>query len=81
MLKLLAVVAWLMIPLGLWLVVVTWGTPHLVLSYRFYDNGRPHDPQAPRVYISCDYLGLDGWITVPAHQGTCPWVRLFKAGG
>lgn len=81
MLKVLVFLIWLMIPLGLWLAVVTWGTPYLVLSYRFHDNGRPYDPMTPRVYISCDYLGLDGWITVPAQRGACPWVRFFKVDG
>lgn len=81
MIKLVAFLLWLMIPLGLWLAMATWGTPHLVLSYRFYDNGRPYDPLTPRIYASCDYLGINGWVTVRATQGTCPWVRFFKVDG
>lgn len=79
MLKLLAFLAWLMIPLGLWYGVQTYGTPHLVTSYRFYDNGDRYNPWARRHYIDCSYLGIDGWVTVPARHARCPWVRILKA--
>lgn len=69
---------WLLVPLGLWGAINIWGAPHVALSYRFIDNGRPYDPRAPRVYISCDYLGVHGWHTTPALDGRCPWVRFLK---
>ena len=76
--KIVGLFLWFIVPVGVWLGITLFGTPHLVLSYRFYDNGRPYDPMAHRVYISCDYLGWHGWHTVPAHRGTCPWVRFFR---
>ncbi|MEM7530454.1 MAG: hypothetical protein AAF416_22945 [Pseudomonadota bacterium] len=75
--KIAALFTWLLIPLGLWLAVTLWGTPHLVWSYRFYDNGDPHNPRAPRHYINCTYLGWAGAITVPADRGHCPWIRFL----
>jgi len=79
--KLLAPFAWLLVPLGLWLTVTLFGLPHLVLSYRFYDNGDVYNPRAARTYISCDYLGWHGWRTVVARNGQCPWVRFFPVEG
>lgn len=78
--KHLSLFLWLIVPVGLWLVIALFGTPHLVVSYRFQDNGRIYDPFAPRIYTSCDYLGVNGWVTVHARHGKCPWLRLFKAG-
>lgn len=75
-----ALFIWLLVPLGVWLGITLYGTPHVVLSYTFYDNGRRYDPTAPRVYISCDYLGWYGWRSVPAWNGDCPWVRFFLEG-
>ncbi len=71
---------WLLGPLSVWAVIMLFGSPHIVLSYRFHDNGRPHDPLAPRVYVSCDYLGWHGWRRVEAKNGQCPWVRFFRVG-
>jgi len=69
---------WLIVPLGVWLAISLYGTPHVALSYRFHDNGRPHDPRVSRVYVSCDYLGWHGWQTLLADRGTCPWVRFLR---
>lgn len=76
--KLLALFAWLLVPLGLWLAITIWGTPYLALTYRFYDNGRVYDPLAPRHYITCDWWGLSGVVTLPAENAHCPWVRFLK---
>jgi hypothetical protein len=71
---------WLILPVGVFLTFFFWGTPHVVLTYRFYDNGDIHNPLAARTYISCDYLGMSGWRTDAAHAGTCPWIRFFRGG-
>ncbi len=76
-----ALFLWLIPPAALCLAIWLYGTPHVVLSYRFHDNGRQHDPLAHRVYISCDYLGWHGWRTVAAQNGECPWVRFFHREG
>lgn len=75
-----ALFLWLLVPLGFWLGITLYGTPHIALNYTFYDNGRPYDPTARRVYFSCDYLGWHGWHTVPASGGKCRWVRFFVEG-
>lgn len=72
---------WVLVPFGLWLAVSIWGTPHLVTSYRFHDNGARWNPQVHRVYIDCTYWGALGTVTVLAEQGRCPWIRFFKAEG
>ncbi|MEM1410208.1 MAG: hypothetical protein AAGG79_05620 [Pseudomonadota bacterium] len=77
--------AWLLVPLGLWLAVLVWGTPHIVVSYRFNvstgSSGNPHDPRVPRDYIDCTYWGLEGSITVPATDRRCPWIRMVRGDG
>ena len=75
-----ALFLWVLVPLGLWLAVTLWGTPHMLTTYRFHDNGDRWNPRAQRVHIDCTYWGYVGRITVPAEQGRCSWVRFFKAG-
>ena len=70
---------WLLLPLAAYGVTLVWGTPHLIVSYTFYDNGRPYDPFADRHYTSCTFVGLTGRsVTTPADFGRCGWVRFFK---
>lgn len=78
--KLWALGLWLLVPLLLWGVVLIWGAPHLVVSYRFHDNGSPYNTRIPRDYISCTWIGVSGVITLPAEYGHCPWFRLIKRG-
>lgn len=80
MIRIAALFLWLIVPIGLWWVYATYGTPHLVLTYRFFDNGDIYNPLARRRYIDCDYLGIHGWITASAINENCPWVRFFKVG-
>ncbi|MEP1574582.1 hypothetical protein [Roseibium album] len=54
------------------------GTPHVVVSYRFFDNGDRHNPLAARYYIDCTYLGWTGLQKVPSRDGHCAWLRWFK---
>jgi len=70
---------WILVPLALWWTVTTHGTPHLVVTYRFLDNGDRHNPHADRVYVDCTYWGLEGYLRVPARNADYPWVRFFKA--
>lgn len=77
--KIAAAFLWLIVPLGVWLAIALWGTPHIALSYTFRDNGDRYNPFAERHYISCTYYGWTGARTVDASVGRCPWVRAFKA--
>ncbi|MEM7746194.1 MAG: hypothetical protein AAF409_21070 [Pseudomonadota bacterium] len=70
---------WVLVPAALWAVLVIWGSPHIVLSYRFLDNGDRYNPLAERHYTECTYFGALGALPVPAEHGTCPWIRFFKA--
>ncbi|MGD1926644.1 MAG: hypothetical protein ACFB03_21050 [Paracoccaceae bacterium] len=70
---------WVLIPAALWAAFVIWGSPHIVLSYRFHDNGNRYAPLAERYYTECTYYGALGAITMPAELGSCAWVRFFKA--
>ncbi|MEJ8476643.1 hypothetical protein [Roseibium algae] len=70
---------WLIPVLGGWATVAFFGTPHLVVSYRFHDNGDRHNPLAARHYIDCTYLGWTGLQKVPARNGHCTCFRWFKA--
>lgn len=79
-LKYLSLFAWLLIPLGIWQGAQTFGTPHLVVSYSFYNNGAVHNPHAHRRYIDCTYWGWTGLHRVPARHARCPWVRLLRSG-
>jgi hypothetical protein len=74
-----ALCLWVIVPLGLWFAASYWGTPHVALTYRFYDNGDGYDPRAHRTYIDCTYYGWAGAITRPAEDGRCPWVRVFPS--
>ena len=76
----LVLLACLLAPPGLtWLALSIWGTPHMVWTYRFHDNGAPYDPRVERHYIDCTYIGWDRTVTVPAQGGRCPWFRLLKS--
>ncbi|MEM9098686.1 MAG: hypothetical protein AAGC79_09190 [Pseudomonadota bacterium] len=69
---------WVLVPLGIWLVIALWGTPHIALTWRFYDNGDRFNPRAERHYIDCTYYGYLGAITIPAERGSCPRIRFLK---
>ena len=75
----LAIFLWALVPLGLWIAVMVWGTPHIALAYRFLDNGDRWNPRAERYYVDCTYYGLAGTFTVDAEHGSCPWIRFFHA--
>lgn len=75
-----ALFLWILVPLGVWLAMALWGTPHVVVTYRFFDNGDVYDLRTERRYIDCTYFGWAGTITVPAMHEDCPWVQFFKAG-
>ena len=77
--KIAALFLWVLVPLGFWFAVTIWGTPHVTLTYRFFDSGDRWNPRAERVYIDCTYYGLAGTFTINAEHGTCPWIRFFKS--
>lgn len=76
-----ALFLWMIVPLGLWGAVTLHGTPHLALSYRFFENGDAYNPTAPRRYIDCTYYGWSGVHNVPARNEHCPWIHFFKPEG
>lgn len=78
--RLAALFLWVLVPISLTTIILLWGTPHVVGTYRFHDNGDRYNPRADRRYIDCTYYGRVGVITVPAIDAQCPWVRFFKAG-
>ena len=76
--KVIALFLWLAVPIGGYAIYRTYGTPHLIWSYQFLDNGDRYNPYAARTYTSCTYVG---WgprtLTVPAVASRCLWVRFF----
>ncbi|MEM7399824.1 MAG: hypothetical protein AAF354_12915 [Pseudomonadota bacterium] len=70
--------AWILVPLAVWGAISYWGTPHVVVTYRYI--GPSYLPPAERRYIDCTYVGWRGTLTVPAIDEHRPWLRLFKAG-
>lgn len=78
--KIIALFVWMLVPLGLWIGYQSYGTPHAALTYQFRDNGDIYNPSASRHYLNCTYYGIEGAITMSALNGTCPWIRFFKAG-
>lgn len=79
--KIAAAFLWIIVPLGVWFAIWAWGTPHIVGSYTFYDNGDRYNPLAPRIYTTCTYHGWTGTLRVAAQDGRCPWFRFFRAEG
>ncbi len=77
--KIAALLLWLLLPFAGYLTYLTYGTPHMIWSYKFLDNGDQYNPYIQRHYTSCTYVGW-GWntVTAPAVSARCPWVRLFK---
>lgn len=72
---------WLAVPIGLFGIYVAYGTPHLIIGYRFLDNGNAYDPWRTRHYTSCSFVSYRGdLVKAPAVGGKCPWVRFFKSG-
>lgn len=69
---------WILVPLGLWLAVALWGTPHVMGTYTY--AGSSYRPPEHRYYQTCTYYGWAGAITVSATDGQCSWIRFFKAG-
>ena len=69
---------WVIVPIVLFALYLTYGAPHAIWSYSYHDNGRRWDPLAPRYYTSCTYVGWGGQtVTQAARGGKCGWVRFF----
>ncbi|KIC51050.1 hypothetical protein [Tateyamaria sp. ANG-S1] len=73
-----AMLLWIAVPFLAVAAHNTFGSPHLLFSYTFLDNGDAHNPTVARQYTSCTYYGW-GWHTVKTADqvGRCPIVRLF----
>ena len=77
-LRLLSAFAWVLVPLGIWLAASMWGTPHVMLGYRYVANGDGYVPSAYRQRTACTYWGMGGSVTIRPYGARCPWVRLLK---
>jgi len=69
---------WVIVPLMLYGVYVSFGLPHGIWSYSFIDEGQGNSPFAHRHYTRCHFIGPYGGFTVPAEAGKCGWVKFFK---
>ncbi|MEM8634383.1 MAG: hypothetical protein AAGF33_05340, partial [Pseudomonadota bacterium] len=71
--KLLALFAWLIVPLGLYGIYAAYGTPYAIWSYTFHDKRDPSNSFAERYYTTCTYVGW-GWHSLQrtAQGGKCP---------
>lgn len=45
--------------------------PHVLTTYQYYDVG------GRRAHLSCDYLGVRGFVTRPGYGGQCPFLILI----
>ena len=45
--------------------------PHVLTTYQYYDlNGHKN-------YLTCNYLGVRGFVTRPAYGGECPFLTII----
>lgn len=72
---------WVLVPVGLWFVYITYGLPHMLWSYSWRDDGQGHDPMAERYYTRCTYVGPYGNQTILPRNGKCPFLRFEKKAG
>lgn len=79
--KWIACFAWVLVPLGLWIAVTLYGSPHVIGTYQYVGTGQRYTPFAERRQISCTYYGWTGARTVRAIDGRCPWVQFFREAG
>ena len=77
-LKYLSLFVWIGGAAAVYGLYLSYGTPHIIWSYTFQDNGDPFNPYAGRFYTSCSFYGSTGLHKVPAQNGRCGWVRFFK---
>jgi len=73
---------WVIVPMIAYGIYLTSGAPHLLVSYRYHDNGDVFNPLAARSYTQCSYVGwgLSEITTLPVN-GRCPLIRFFKFEG
>lgn len=57
------------------------GLPHVIVSYTFLDIGDQFNPLAERTHLTCTFAGPYGAFKVPAEDGRCSWVRMFRDEG
>lgn len=78
MIKYASLLIWIICAAVIYGVYATQGLPHMIWSYKFYDNGDRYNPLTDRYYTSCTFAGPYGVYTLPANNGKCGWVRLFR---
>lgn len=69
---------WLALPIVAYTAYYLYGLPHMIWSYRFFENGDPSNPMVKRHYTDCTFVGPYGVFTVTASGGRCGWVQFFK---
>ncbi len=70
---------WVIVPVMLAGVYLTYGLPHPIWSYSWRDEGRGFDPLAKRFYTSCTYVGPYGNFTERhPKDGNCHWFVMRK---
>lgn len=80
-LRIASLFVWIVGAVGLLGVHAAHGIPHVIYNYSFLDNGDPHNPFAPRTYVTCEFVGPFGVFRRKAVNGECAWFRMFKANG
>lgn len=71
---------WVVAPVVIYLIYLTWGSPHIAWNYSWRNNGT-YDPFADRWYVSCEYIGSTGSHFYKPVDGKCPWFKFYKTEG
>ena len=72
---------WLLVPLGLWSSININGSPHVLWSYSWRDEGQGYHPLAERWYTRCSYVGAHGTVTIYPTNGECRFIRFAQSAG
>lgn len=72
---------WLGLPLGLYAGYHVYGAPHVIWSYKWFDEGQGFDPFARRYYTACVFIGPQGPRRFEPISGKCGLVRFAKLDG
>lgn len=71
---------WIIVPIALVGIYLSFGLPHVIWSRSWVNNGT-YDPFAPRFYTRCTFTGAYGEFTIHHPQnGKCSWIIFRKQG-
>ena len=71
---------WLIPTIILIMAYLTYGTPYVIWSYDWRNNGLGYSQIDQRYYTRCSYLGRKGLVTEYPTNGTCDWLRFPERG-